>query len=365
MNKFSFVNNFSSLRVAVIGDLMADIFSYGEVTRVSPEGPHVIFKDTGESVCVPGGAGNVWSNVVALGASCDMYTLYAPHESMPLPPGILDCGPCAPPIVKQRLVDKNGQAVIRIDREKIHKTIAKPSWVDTINRNGYDAIIFADYGKGTCASVSVDMFDPPCFVDCHPNADVEMYRGAMVLKPNEKEMMSLWGGTDALNDARSLLHSDGALVITRAEKSVQVFHHDEFFEVVPSPIDVCDVTGAGDTFISAYCLACVSGAGVKASTEIATMASEIAVSVHGTHAVTSRELLTRMLKRGVGRVMRRATFQEIKDHFHPYVTYDITAGPPADVKDNEVLFAMVPSNASGIASAFDHMEKIDFIVLDE
>src|ERR1700676_3305433 len=60
------IDGFSSRRVAVIGDIIADEFIYGEVARVSREAPVLILKyDATEMVA--GGAGNAANNVAALG----------------------------------------------------------------------------------------------------------------------------------------------------------------------------------------------------------------------------------------------------------------------------------------------------------
>src|SRR3954463_5008351 len=60
------IDGFSSRRVVVIGDIIADEFIYGEVARVSREAPVLILKyDTTEMVA--GGAGNAANNVAALG----------------------------------------------------------------------------------------------------------------------------------------------------------------------------------------------------------------------------------------------------------------------------------------------------------
>src|SRR3989442_14186018 len=60
------VDGFSSRRVVVVGDLIADEFVYGEISRVSREAPVLILKyDATEMVA--GGAGNAANNVAALG----------------------------------------------------------------------------------------------------------------------------------------------------------------------------------------------------------------------------------------------------------------------------------------------------------
>src|SRR5579864_2321207 len=60
------IDGFTSRRVLVVGDVIADEFIYGEIARVSREAPVLILKyDTAEMVA--GGAGNAANNVAALG----------------------------------------------------------------------------------------------------------------------------------------------------------------------------------------------------------------------------------------------------------------------------------------------------------
>ena len=51
------IDAFSSRRILIVGDLIADEFIYGEVSRVSREAPVLILKYDATQV-VPGGAGN-------------------------------------------------------------------------------------------------------------------------------------------------------------------------------------------------------------------------------------------------------------------------------------------------------------------
>src|SRR5437773_1544000 len=62
----SLIDSFSSRRVLVLGDLIADEFMYGEVARVSREAPVLILKYDATEI-VAGGAGNAANNVAALG----------------------------------------------------------------------------------------------------------------------------------------------------------------------------------------------------------------------------------------------------------------------------------------------------------
>src|SRR5205085_10485395 len=53
--------------VVVLGDVMLDEFLWGDVTRISPEGPVPVVDVRRESLHL-GGAANVLANLVALGA---------------------------------------------------------------------------------------------------------------------------------------------------------------------------------------------------------------------------------------------------------------------------------------------------------
>jgi hypothetical protein len=64
------VRRFAGTRVLVIGDLMLDQFVWGDVSRISPEAPVPIVRVRRQEGR-PGGAGNVVTNVVALGGRAD------------------------------------------------------------------------------------------------------------------------------------------------------------------------------------------------------------------------------------------------------------------------------------------------------
>ena len=60
------IGRFRRVRVLVVGDLMLDQFVWGRVQRISPEAPVPVVSVTAEDRR-PGGAGNVVSNIAALG----------------------------------------------------------------------------------------------------------------------------------------------------------------------------------------------------------------------------------------------------------------------------------------------------------
>src|ERR1700730_16724725 len=62
------LENWDRAKVAVVGDIMLDIYIQGGVERISPEAPVPVIQQISERI-VPGGAANVAANIAALGAS--------------------------------------------------------------------------------------------------------------------------------------------------------------------------------------------------------------------------------------------------------------------------------------------------------
>src|SRR6201990_2911129 len=62
------IDQFPRVSVAVLADLVADEFVFGEIARVSREAPVLILKHR-ERTVVPGGGGNAVMNLAALGVN--------------------------------------------------------------------------------------------------------------------------------------------------------------------------------------------------------------------------------------------------------------------------------------------------------
>jgi rfaE bifunctional protein kinase chain/domain len=79
-------------------------------------------------------------------------------------------------------------------------------------------------------------------------------------------------------------------VITRSEKGMSVITPRETKHIPTRAKQVYDVTGAGDTVISAFALAFVSGADPFTAAEVANLAAGIVVGKVGTATVSLKEL---------------------------------------------------------------------------
>src|ERR687885_62009 len=65
------LNDVAGRRVAVVGDVMLDVYLRGDVERISPEAPVPVVRVRERREAL-GGAANVAQNVAALGAACTL-----------------------------------------------------------------------------------------------------------------------------------------------------------------------------------------------------------------------------------------------------------------------------------------------------
>lgn len=263
------------LHVLVVGDVMLDRYWFGDVERISPEAPVPIVKVESQRER-PGGAANVACNVSALGSRCTLLSVVGMDDagtrlSETLSGSgvetILKPDKDAQTTVKLRVMSRN-QQLLRADFE------AKPSsevlaaclqeyreLVHTV-----DAVILSDYGKGGLVHI-VDMIklarDSGTLVMVDPKgADFSRYSNADMVTPNLRELELVCGdieneeqliekGTD-LCERLSL----NGLLVTRSEAGMTLFRPGE--DPLDSPArakEVFDVSGAGDTVISAATVA--------------------------------------------------------------------------------------------------------------
>ena len=129
------VRRLAHTNVLVIGDVMLDRYTYGEVTRISLEAPVPILAIERE-VALPGGAGNVVRNLTALGAATAFISVVGDDQAGSDLTGLIGGQPNVEPwllvqggrttTLKTRLIAA-GQQLLRADREQtdpIHPKLA-------------------------------------------------------------------------------------------------------------------------------------------------------------------------------------------------------------------------------------------------
>jgi D-beta-D-heptose 7-phosphate kinase/D-beta-D-heptose 1-phosphate adenosyltransferase len=124
------------------------------------------------------------------------------------------------------------------------------------------------------------------------------YVGADAMTPNAKEAEAMAGVPAATDDeaaaaGRALLERNGgrAVLVTRGERGMTLVEQEGDVTHIPTHArEVFDVTGAGDTAISAFTLAWAAGGDVKLAAFVANVAAGIVVGKLGTATVAQEEL---------------------------------------------------------------------------
>lgn len=325
------VNDLSSARILVVGDLMLDRFVQGDVERISPEAPVPVFRWGAEREML-GGAGNVVANLRSLGAKAALACrLGADAEAERAAALLSESGAgliavrsaAVPTIQKTRFVAK-GSHVLRMDRELVAPLPEgeEKSLLAELERAlpDFDLVVFSDYAKGLFSTSFATKAIALCraagkcvFVD-PKGRDYRKYSGATLVKPNRKELEAVCGvpldprSPDLLDEvvgcARRLLEVcriDNA-VVTLSEKGM-VYVPRGGGETVYLPTEgreVCDVSGAGDTTMSVLAAARAAGASFRGAMELANAAAGIVVGKVGTAVVTPAELRAAVESKGPG-----------------------------------------------------------------
>ncbi|MCI0351297.1 MAG: PfkB family carbohydrate kinase, partial [Acidobacteriales bacterium] len=283
------IEQFQGCPIAVYGDLVADEFVFGEISRISREAPVLILKYR-ESLIVPGGAANAVNNLHALGAQ-------------PVPLGILGIDDAGKTLRRQFSQSKiplslvspvkdyltptktrysagsahsARQQVLRMDRGSMfvhtaESITATRDHLSTLMKQ-CRGVLISDYGFGFVSPEVVahavrGKRALPVTVDSR--FDLLQHRGVTACTPNEPEVEEALGiriGSDThkLEEAGAALLKRlqlQAVLITRGRDGMALFVSGE--RPVHIPIfgtdEIADVTGAGDTVIAVFTLALAVG----------------------------------------------------------------------------------------------------------
>jgi D-beta-D-heptose 7-phosphate kinase/D-beta-D-heptose 1-phosphate adenosyltransferase len=314
------IPKFCDVKVLVIGDLILDEFVWGDVSRISPEAPVPVVWVKSESF-MPGGAANVANNIASLGARVYIAGVVGNDERAGiLKEGLREKGinidgvimdDSRPTTLKTRVVAHH-QQVVRIDREKIDNISAEV--LDKIILYAKDiigmtdAIIIEDYGKGVISArllkeIITIAKKKKKIITVDPKEDhFSYYKGVTAITPNHHEASQAMG--IKAKDSQSILKIGKALLkklncegvlITLGENGMQLFQKNQAITYIPTVAqEVFDVSGAGDTVISAFTLALSLGLDMKDAAYISNIAAGIVVGKVGIAVITQKELLSKM-----------------------------------------------------------------------
>jgi rfaE bifunctional protein kinase chain/domain len=308
--------------ILIVGDLIADEYLIGKPGRISREAPVIILRFTDREVRL-GGAANAANNVHALGAravpvgvvgrdqaGAELQALFN-VTGIRTDGLVTETGRITP--MKTRIMAGGYQAtrqqVVRLDREPGGEMapITEDALLErlTVLVPGADAIIVSDYGYGT---VTPRIFEHlralarrrPTIVTVDSRYDLPRFAGVTAATPNEAELAELTGA--AVDDERAvekagrqLLERLDArmLLVTRGSQGLALLEREGGATFIPifGTDEIADVTGAGDTVISAFTTALAAGAAPLEAATLANVAGGLVVMKRGTATVVRSELL--------------------------------------------------------------------------
>ncbi|MDR2179390.1 MAG: D-glycero-beta-D-manno-heptose 1-phosphate adenylyltransferase [Synergistaceae bacterium] len=302
--------------IAILGDVVLDRYLTGSTSRVSREAPLPVVVCDRETDNL-GGAGNVAMNLRGLG--CRVFLAGAVGQD----PGARSIRQhlediaaeaklfprAAPTLTKTRLIC-GGQQVARFDHEKIEPLddgLADEAliWLGKLlGEKTVRAVILSDYGLGFCtprlssgAVQAARAHGVPLFVDPR-GSDWSKYRGATVATPNLAELSAVCGPVPNENDAVARAGESARrraelewLLVTRSSQGMTLVGEGGTTHLPARPVEVFDVSGAGDTVIACLAAGVAAGFSMNEATRFSNEAAQIVVTKAGTYPIAASDLI--------------------------------------------------------------------------
>jgi len=322
----SLISSFKTKRIAVVGDLILDVYLWGSTSRISQEAPVPVLQVHKRTERL-GGAANVMCNIVTLGSQASAYGITGNDSNAARLKNLLEKFNISAASVlkengrktteKQRVI-AGSQQLVRIDHEDLHDVDhgMKRKIIDNLNNaienKEIDAVIFEDYAKGMLdsemASEISEVAEKAGILVCldpHPGHPLVLKK-VTVMTPNKSEAFGLAGvyhgafiddkeeneELDKVAEKLQVKWDPEYLLITLGARGMALYEKGKDAVIIPTRArEVFDVSGAGDTVIAAFTLALLAGASGLEAAEIANHAAGVVVGKVGTVSVTAEELL--------------------------------------------------------------------------
>ena len=323
----SLLDELEGQRILVLGDVVADIYLQGSISRISREAPVLVLEQQKE-VIVAGGAANVVNNVATLGGSVFAVGLLGHDSGGEGLKEVLQRNGAhieglltdenRPTISKTRIIAGGratvSQQIVRVDKE-CHEPLTEAherellKYIKSVLPQ-MQGVVLSDYGSGTVTPKLRKAIiryarehGIPTMVDSR--YDVKSFKGIGYVKQNDAELAAAVGRSlpdeeaviEAAQELLRGLEAEGVLV-TRGELGMILVEADGAVHVIPvsDKSEVYDVSGAGDTCVATVILALAAGVSPEKAAELSNVASGIAVRKLGTATVSAEELRRALAK---------------------------------------------------------------------
>ena len=304
-----------SIRVAVIGDVMLDVWIEGPVRRMSPEAPVPVIQLERTSV-FPGGAANVAGLVAALGASATLVGVVGDDDVATELEATVGSRSIEARLFRDNTrvttrktrIASSGQQVCRVDEETTEPLSAEleAELATMIARvvPEVDVVVLQDYGKGAVsdkviADVLAQASTGSTRVVVDPSGDgAGRFLHATLIKPNRLEALAALGRpfeevTSASCLALELTQelTGCPSLVTDGKRGCGLAVGDESFAFPAPTRDVTDATGAGDAVVAVAAAALGAGGDLWSAAALGNIAGSVAVTKRGTSTFGLEELV--------------------------------------------------------------------------
>jgi D-beta-D-heptose 7-phosphate kinase/D-beta-D-heptose 1-phosphate adenosyltransferase len=310
----------------VVGDVILDKYTSGDVSRISPEAPIPVLRAKSERF-VLGGAANVAGNVCGYHVRTFLAgivgnDIYGEEiKNILMEKHIQYIGVESKErrtTIKSRVIAMN-QQLVRVDYEDASDILKEEAdkLLENIGKivNQIAVVVLSDYNKGICTEYFCKKLISLCkknrvsvIVD-PKSVDWTKYMGAALITPNFKEFREAFGQNlenteTAIQDAGQMLldkYGMERILVTRSQYGMT------FIEKAQTPLtyqamqqEVFDVSGAGDTVIGSIAALLTEGFAYDKAIEISNYAAGLSVSKSGTYVVTAEEVINYINRNGAG-----------------------------------------------------------------
>jgi len=313
-------NDFNSLKIGVIGDVMLDTYIWGKVDRISPEAPVPIVSLHHKEQRI-GGAGNVAINCSSLGAKVFMLGVIGDDDEAAqleqlLKESLIDTTGLIKSFKrrttnKTRIISRN-QQMLRFDAEVIddlnqeEEAALLKQISNFIEHEDPNILIFEDYNKGVLTEKVIEQAIALCRASGVITAvdpkrkNFFSYQNVDIFKPNMKEVQEGLNLMFESSDIYQLRNIHEQLqkqlqhkvsLITLSEKGI-FYQQLQNAAIIPSHLrNVADVSGAGDTVIAVAAMVYAATKNAHLMAEVANIAGGLVCEEVGTATVDREKLL--------------------------------------------------------------------------
>lgn len=324
------LDGMASRRVLVVGDVILDRYTWGNVERVSPEAPvPILVAETHEARL--GGAASVARLLRALDAEVILAGVVGPDSNGRVLRALLHEESIDPALVvtdedrvttaKERFFGRAGSRhphqIVRVDHEvrtPLPQSLERELVRGIASRlSECDVLLVSDYAKGMCTPGFLGALmelasrrDVAVVVDPARVRDCGRYRGATILTPNRVEAELAFG--QKIETAREAIAAGEVLrlqceaesvVVTLDREGMVLVTQGEAGRLFPTkPREVYDITGAGDMVLAVIGLCEACGIGLPTAIRLANVAAGLEVERWGVAPIGRAELKETLLRSG-------------------------------------------------------------------